>query len=402
MSLRRREFVSAAASLAGYPAVPVGSRPTDSDPLGVRPDFPILENGRTYLNSAYITPSPRSVLAAGIAFAEAKSTRPMTVAELLARANEVRAQFARLINATSEEIGLVFATSEGENIMANTVPMGPGDNVVVDSLHYEGALVAHRQLERRRGVELRIVEHRDGLVSTADIARRVDRRTRLISVSYVSSINGLRHDVRGLADLAHAHGALLHVDAIQALGMFPVDVRADQVDSLCAGTYKFLLGGFGVAPFYLRRDLHDRLDPDRFGIFGVESQTADHRFQVRRNARRYDYATLPFAEVHQLGAGLGYLERVGVDRIDRHCEGLVRRLEAGLLDQGHRLFTPRGNRSSILCFHTGRTAAEVRAIFEAARLDATVREGHVRLSLALFNNAEDVERALDLTKSLAR
>ncbi len=237
-------------------------------------------------------------------------------------------------------------------------------------------------------------------MTPADFARRVDARTRLIAVSYVSSVNGLRHDVRALADLAHAHGALLHVDAIQAVGAFPIDVRADDMDSLCAGTYKFLLGGFGVAPFYLKRSLFDRLDPDRFGIFGVESESADHRFQIKRNARRYDYATLPFGEVHQLGAGLAYLQRVGVDRIERHGQELTRRLEAGLLGQGHRLFTPAGNRSSVLCFYTRRSAAEVRPVLERARLDASVREGHVRLSIALFNTTEDIDRALGVTRQL--
>src|SRR4030095_5825118 len=146
-----------------------------------------------------------------------------------------------------------------------------------------------RSLEKRRGIELRIVEHRDGLVTPADIARRVDARTRLISVSYVSSVNGLRHDIRALADIAHAHGALLHVDAIQAVGMFPIDVRADDMDFLCTGTYKWLLGGFSVAPFYIKKSVLDRVPPDRFGVFQVESQTPDYRFQLRHKARGQAY-----------------------------------------------------------------------------------------------------------------
>jgi selenocysteine lyase/cysteine desulfurase len=214
-------------------------------------------------------------------------------------------------------------------------------------------------------------------------------------------VNGLRHDVRALADMAHAHGALLHVDAIQAVGMIPVDVRADDVDFLCSGTYKWLLGGFGIAPFYIRKALLDRIPPDRFGIFGVESQTPDHRFEVRKSARRYDYATLPFAEVHQLGAALSYLATVGVPRIYEHTLGLTRRLEAGLLAQGHKLFTPAGNRSSILCFYTTRPTSDVRAAFDQAKTDVTVREGHVRVSLALFNNATDVDQVLAITKKLA-
>jgi selenocysteine lyase/cysteine desulfurase len=279
--------------------------------------------------------------------------------------------------------------------------MRAGDNVVVDNLHYDGALVVYRELERRRGIELRIVEHRDGHVTPDDIARRVDDRTKLVSLSYVSSVNGLRHDARAVANIAHAHGAHFHLDAIQALGMFPIDVRADDVDSMCSGTYKWLLGGFGVAPFYIKKSLFDRVPTDRFGIFMVESQTPDNHFVLRNTARRYDYATLPFAEVHQLGAALSYLDRVGVSRIASHTLGLTRRLEQGLLAQGHKLFTPAGNQSSVICVYTTTPTAAVRAAFNDAKVDVTVREGHVRLSIALFNNTDDIDAALAVMKALA-
>lgn len=409
MTMDRREMLAGTASLAAMAAVTprkalqAGARLAlrDSDPLGVRRDFPILDDGRVYVDSAYITPCPRPVVAAGTAFLQAKSQRALTVGELLTKTHAVGAQFAQLINATPDEVGFVFATTEGENTVANNVPMALGDNVVVDSLHYEGALVVHRELEQRRGIELRIVEHRNGLVTPGDIARQVDDRTRLVSVSYVSSVNGLRHDIRALADIAHAHGALLHVDAIQALGMFPVDVRDDDMDFLCSGTYKWLLAGFGVAPFYIKRSLLDRVPPDRFGIFQVVSQTPDHHFQLRTTAQRYDYATLPFAEIHQLGAALEYLQHIGVQRIETHVLGLARRFEQGLLNQGYALFTPRGNRSSVVCFYTKRAQADVRAAFSSRRIDATIREDHVRVSFALFNTTDDVDAVLEATKSLA-
>lgn len=410
MSIDRRQFVSATASLAAVSAI----APSDSlglrlpmtghadDPLGVRGDFPILDSGRAYLDSAYIAPTPRQVAAAGAACIEAKSARPISVGEMLGKANEVRVQFARLINADPDEIGFLFTTTEGENTVAANVPLAPGDNVVVDDLHYEGALVAHRQWQERRGTELRIVGNREGAVTPADIARHVDDRTRLISVSYVSSINGFRHDVRALADIAHAHGALLHVDAIQALGMFPVDVRADDVDFLCSGTYKWLLGGFGIAPFYVRRSLLDHVPPDRFGIFQVTSERPGHHFELRKTAQRYEYATLPFAEVHQLGASLSYLERVNVARIEEHTLGLTRRMERGLLAQGHKLSTPVGNRASVLCLRTVAPAAEVRGAFERANIAVTVREDHTRISIALFNNSDDVDRLLEVTERFPR
>ena len=409
MPMDRRTFVASATSFAAAAVVaparaladaPVHRSAVD-DPLGVRADFPILDNGRTFLNSAYITPSPLAVTAAGAAFLQSKSTRPLSVGELLSKTGEVCTQFAKLIHAAPEEVGFVFATSEGENTVANNVPLMPGDNVVVDDLHYDGALVAYRQLEKRRGIQLRIVKHRNGAVTTADFAKLVDARTRLIAVSYVSSVNGLRHNVRALADLAHAHGALLHIDAIQAVGMFPIDVHADDVDFLCAGTYKWLLGGFGVAPFYIRQSLLDRVPMDRFGIFQVATTLPDNHFELKKTARRYNYASLPFAEVHQLSAALTYLERVGVDRIAEHTLGLTRRLEAGLLEQGYTLFTPLGNRSSVLCFYTRRPAAEINSALSAAKVDVSVRDDHIRASIALFNNTDDIDRLLAVTRRLA-
>ncbi|MDQ6611788.1 MAG: aminotransferase class V-fold PLP-dependent enzyme, partial [Gemmatimonadota bacterium] len=119
---------------------------------------------------------------------------PTTHGEMLTKASAVRAQCARLLNATPEEIGFVFATTEGENAVANNLPMHPRDNVAVDDLHCDGALVVYRELEKRRGRALRIVRHPGGVVSAKDIAQQVDNRTRLISLSLVSSINELRHD----------------------------------------------------------------------------------------------------------------------------------------------------------------------------------------------------------------
>lgn len=409
MPIDRRTFVASATSLAAA-AVSTPARALESaprrllsladDPLGVRGDFPILENGRTFLNAAYITPSPRVVSDAGAAFYQSKASRPISVGELLTKTGEVCTQFARLIHAAPEEVGFVFATSEGENTVANNVPMQPGDNVVVDDLHYDGALVAYRQLEKRRGIQLRVVKNRSGEVTPADFAKVIDARTKLVAVSYVSSVNGLRHNVRALADLAHAKGALLHVDAIQAVGMFPIDVHADDVDFLCAGTYKWLLGGFGVAPFYIRQSLLERVPMDRFGIFQVTNTLPDNHFELKKTARRYNYASLPFAEVYQLGAAMTYLEKVGIERIAQHTLALTRRLESGLVAQGYKLFTPVGNRSAVLCFYSKKPAAEVTAAMNSAKIDVSVRDDHVRASIALFNNTDDIDRLLEVTKRL--
>jgi selenocysteine lyase/cysteine desulfurase len=407
MPISRRDFVVSAAAIAATAVTThvdqtaASQAPSSSDPLGVRADFPVTKT-RTYLNSAYITPVPSQVVAAGRAFVESKSIKPISLGEMLRKTDQVRTQFAQLIHADADEIGFLFATSEGENVVANALDLKAGDNVVVDDLHYETEFVLYQHLRDSKGVEFRVVKHRDGRVEAKDFEVLVDRRTRLVSVAWVSHHNGFRHDMRPIADLAHSVGAIFYADGIQALGMIATDVKAAGVDVMCAGTYKWMLGGFGVAPFYVRRDLLDRIRLDRFGALHVERELPDGGFQLYRTARRFDYATLPFGEVYQLGAGLEYVARIGVDRIEQHTVALAEELRAGLAAQGHRLFTPEGNRSSIVTFFTSKEAALVNAAFEQASIDVTVRgaASQVRVSPALFNTRDDISRFLDVTKTL--
>ena len=193
---------------------------------------------------------------------------------MLARTDQVRAAFAGLIGAQPAEIGFLFSTSEGENIVAHALGLTRGDNVVVDELHYNTSFVLYSHLEQTTGVELRIVKAREGGVTAADFAPHVDRRTKVVSVAWVSHQNGFRHDMPPLADLAHRHGAWLYADAVQAVGMFPIDVKTSGVDVMTTGTYKWLLGSYGVAPFYVRAELLDRIAPDRMGALHVERDAA--------------------------------------------------------------------------------------------------------------------------------
>ena len=401
MDLDRRQFIGVAAGAALRPQA-LQPAADAADPLGVRRDFDVVRRG-LYLNSAYITPSPRPVLDAAREFAERKTSHPVSLDQMLRKTDEVRQQFARLIGAEPDEVGFLFSTSEGENIVASALDLGRGDNVVIDELHYNTTFVLYRHLETTRGIELRIVKHRDGRVTADDFARAVDSRTRLVSVAWVSHQNGFRHDMRPLADLAHAHGAIFYTDAVQALGMFPADVRAAGVDALASGTYKWLLGGFGVAPFFIRRELLERIRVDRFGALHVEKDLGGHRYEIYRTAKKFEYATLPFAEVYQLGAALAYLDRVGVDRIERHTVMLAHDLREGLASLGFRPFTPPGNGSSIVAVHLEKHHARAREVLDRDGVQVSFRESgaQLRVSPALFNTRDDIRQFLQSAKAFA-
>jgi selenocysteine lyase/cysteine desulfurase len=222
-------------------------------------------------------------------------------------------------------------------------------------------------------------------------------------VALVSHQNGYRHDLRPLADLAHAYGAWLYTDAIQAAGMIPIDVRAADVDVLCAGTYKWLLAGFGTAPLYVRKELLDRIQPDRWGALHVAKDLGSHRYEIHRSAKKFEYATLAFGAVYQLGAGLAYLEKVGVPRIEAHTVSLAHQLRDGLVARGFDLLTPPQNRSSIVSVRNPAAAGVAQRTFRDAGIEVSFRENgtQIRVSPALFNTSDDVAAVLRTVDPLA-
>ena len=411
MTLSRREFisgVSAAAALSGVsPASLSGVRPvvgiaSKDDPLGVRSDFPVVEQS-VYLDSAYITPSPLQAVEAAQAFAEAKARDPVSLGGMLQETNLMRQRFATLIGASEMEIGVLFATSDGENIVSRALDLKQGDNVVIDDLHYDTTYLLYQQLAEQRGLEVRIVNSEAGGAPVDAFAEHVDRQTRLISVAWVSHQNGFRHDLAGLADLAHSNGAYLYADAIQGIGALDVDVRSTGIDFFTAGTYKWLLGGYGVAPFYVREELLERIGTDRFGSLNIAEELGQHRFRVYDDARKYGYATMGFGSVFQLRAALDYLLRVGVPNIEAHTVSLAQQLNTGLVGQGHDVWTPKDNRSPIVTFRHHRDITLVRGTLEEAgiRISFKAEGEELRAGIALFNNSDDIDKLLDVTGNWA-
>ena len=180
-------------------------------------------------------------------------------------------------------------------------------NVVIDDLHYDTTVFLYNHLVEANGIELRVIENAGGAATADAFARYVDDRTKIVSISWVSHQNGYQHDLKSLADLAHAHDAYLYVDAIQGVGAIGLDVRETDVDFFTVGGYKWLLAGFGIAPFYVRRELLGEIDMDRVGWRQLESEPEPGEYRFYEDARKFGYATPAFGAVYQMRAALDYV-----------------------------------------------------------------------------------------------
>jgi selenocysteine lyase/cysteine desulfurase len=169
----------------------------------------------------------------------------------LDRVEQVRARIAALIGADASEIAFTKNTSEGLNIAANAIPFAPGDNVLMVEGDHPNNAYAFLNL-RRKGVEVRFLPMK-GETATADIfAPHIDGRTRAISLSHVTFHAGHRFDIEGIGKLANAKGIYLVVDAMQSVGVVPLDAGGSGASMIAFGCHKGLLVPQGLGVLYVR------------------------------------------------------------------------------------------------------------------------------------------------------
>jgi selenocysteine lyase/cysteine desulfurase len=157
-----------------------------------------------------------------------------------------------------------------------------------------------------------------------------------------------------------------------------------------------------VAPFFVREKLLDTISVDRLGALHLAESFPDYRYELYGDARKFGYATLAFGAVFQLRAGLDYLLQVGVDNIERHTVALAHQLRDGWVEQGYSVLTPPGNRSAIVTIEHGKDVERMRNALQSANVKVSLKENgiQIRAGAALFNNAQDIERLLEVTGQL--
>src|ERR1700728_1014421 len=160
--------------------------------------------------------------------------------------------FAQLINADPGDIAVVPSTMTGENLIVEALDLNARAGVVSDAYHF--SLAIYTWLNQTRGVPLSVAAPRNNRIELADIEALIGPNTRLVAITLVGSDTGFTHDLKALCKIAHAKGALVYADIIQAAGAMPIDVKDSGVDFCCAGTYKWMMGSFGTAFLYVRPD----------------------------------------------------------------------------------------------------------------------------------------------------
>ena len=429
MTITRRDLLAGAAAAVGTaaaralsaqlpPGMGKGGETTMPLASGNQPpDFPrkadfAIPAGLTYINGAYTHPMPVAAAAAMRKYADARSSFQTDDATSGDMSRGAKATFASLINAKPSEISFIPNTSTGENLVVNGLEIAEqarrGINVVTDALHFDGSILNLLMLQRDRGLDLRIVMPRDNgaRIDMSDMEKVIDRKTKLVEISLVAMYNGFQHDLKAVCDLAHAHGAYVYADIIQAAGASPIDVKATGVDFAACASFKWLMADFGAGFLYAREELLDRVvhrsqrgyhsardiathflpyDPPASTPFTWELGTdASAHFETGSNA---------WGPITALSQSLPYIQQLGVANIEAWRQPMLARLRSEMPRLGFTPVTPEGTRSALLTF-TFKDRAPLVEKLRKANINVRVGANFIRLSPSVYNDMDDIDRLL--------
>lgn len=394
----------------------------------VRTDFPILQRTAhghplVYLDSAATSQKPRSVLAAeNNYYARSNANVHRGVYALSVEATDAyesaRARLARFVGAHDPgEVAFVRGTTEALNLLATSLGrsrLAPGDRVVTTIMEHHSNLVPWYFLREHAGLGIDFVDiDETGRLRLHQLEGFLaSGRVKVVTLTHVSNVLGTVNPVREIAERAHAHGALVVVDAAQSAPHRRLDVEALGVDFLAVSGHK-MLGPMGIGALWGRRELLEELPPYMGGGEMIETVRTD-RATYREPPQRFEAGTPNVGGAIALAAAVEYLEHVGWEDLRTHEARLLDRLLRGFRERvrGHgRVYGPpeTKEREAVISFSVpGIHPHDIANLLDAEGI--CVRAGHhcaqplmerlgvpalTRASPYLYNTEEEIDRLFE-------
>ncbi len=403
----------------------------------IRKDFPILDSGIIYMDSAATSLTPEPVLDAILDYYRnynANVGRGVYKLTQIASQNyeDAHKNVAKFIGTTQNELIFTKNTTEGINTVASGIGLKKGDKVVVSLWEHHSNLLPWIRAKKTLGIDLEVVKpsaisegeaKTQCALETSDFVDAIDKKTKIVAITHVSNALGSILPVKEISKLCAENEALLLVDAAQSAPHLKIDVRDMGCDFLAFSGHK-MLGPTGIGGLVVKEELMDEIEPLTVGGGAVEDASfADYR--LKQSYEKFESGTPNIAGAMGLSAAVAYLEAIGMEKVKEWEEKQGKRVIEGLreLDNveiygyGSEAFE-RGQRIGVISFNVkGVNPTEV-----ASRLDTeasiTVRSGHhcciplmnylglgaegtVRSSVYLYNTEAEVEKFLELIRKIS-
>jgi selenocysteine lyase/cysteine desulfurase len=363
-------------------------------PGSIRDRFPILERA-VYTNSCSQGALSNDVRAAYQQYLTDWDDKGAPWELWVEQAEGARARFARLLNASPDEVAVTTSVSAGVSSLLSGLRHAEGRNkIVISDFEFPTiGQITHAQELRGSKVD-HVAAASDTTIPLERLAEAIDDETGLVAITLVSFRHGSKTDVKEVIRLAHEVGALVLVDSFQGVGAIPIDVRDLNADFVTGGVLKYLLGSSGLAFLYCRADLLPQITPTVTGWFADEDifKMDIYDYSPSATARKFESGTPPIPNIYAGNAGMDLMHEIGIAATEQHVGRLTLQLVEGLDRIGAKMVTPRDptKRGPMVAVATTDAQAMVAALKEDGIL-TSARDGNIRLSFHCYNSEEDIE-----------
>jgi selenocysteine lyase/cysteine desulfurase len=360
-----------------------------------RARFPIFER-LVYINSCSQGALSDSVRAAYDEYLTGWDDRGAPWDYWVERTEAARAAFARLVNGEPDDVAVTTSLSAGVSPLASAIDFGKRSKVVISDFEFPTiGQIWHAQ--ELRGAQVVHVPADGSEIPLERFEAAIDEQTAIVSIAAVCYRNGARLPVEEIARIAHERGALVVLDAYQAIGTYPLDVTELGVDVVAGGVLKYLLGSAGLGFMWTRPGLSEELLPTQTGWFAdkniFEMDITD--YSPSPTARRFQSGTPPVPAIYAGIAGIELMMEIGVAETREHVTALNEHLIAGVDDLGGTVVTPRDpeKRGALVCI-ASTDAPGLVAELEKDGIVTSDRDGNLRVSAHAYNTVEDIDAVL--------
>ncbi len=354
--------------------------------------FPVTRD-YIFLNHAAASPVSLKVVKAVTDFyKESANQASKEYFNWIKQVEAVRKSAASVINADSDEIAFTGNTSAGISIIASGFNWKEKDEVIIPVPDFPSNVYPWLNL-KEKGVQVKFVQRQSGCINLKDIEKKITPKTRMIALSSVDYLSGFAANLPELGNFCKKKGIFLFVDAIQSLGVIPLDVKECGIHFLSAGGHKWLTGPMGIGILFISRQVNELLTPFSLGwksVINEEDFNID--FTLKKNALQFEPGTMNISGIFGLGAALNLLKEVGIPNIYYKVLRLNDIFRKHLDERGLHIISPasRENRSGILSFKPRNDPVKCYNFLISKKIMLSLRNGNIRISLHFYNNEDDI------------
>lgn len=365
----------------------------------VRNIFPYLNNGIIYFNHASTGPFSSLVVNRLSDLLNEKSESKIDdYSSFLKVVDETKLLLAELINCNVDRTAFIDNTSNGLNILAQSIYWKKGDRILLNDIEFPANVYPFLNL-KRFGVEVDFVKSENGIVTADQIINSIKPETKLVSVSFVQFLSGYKIDLEKIGDYCRANNIIFCVDGIQGIGAMRIDVKKSKIDFLSCGTQKWLLGMQGLAFIYVDEEFQKKMVPANIGWLSVENawNLLDYKLDLKTSANVFQGGTLNSFGIYAFNTSLKLFKDFGFVNVESevlsNTKYFIKKLKSIGLDCV--LSNCSDCELSGIVTIKPQNPEQVFEILVKQNMMCSIREGFIRFAPHFYNTHHEIDKVVE-------